>query len=68
MEFENVGKEIKEPNMLFERFYREDNARGGFGLGLNIVSQICRKNGYQIEVTSENNCNIFRYKLPKGAS
>ena len=57
----NKGEEIALPNKLFERFYREDNARGGFGIGLNLVKEICDKNGVKVEVLSKNSFNTFRY-------
>lgn len=56
---------------IFERFYREDNARnsttGGSGLGLAIAKQIINEHGGQIWVTSESEkgTSIFftlRYK------
>ena len=57
----NIGDEIKEPEKLFERFYREDKVRGGFGLGLNIVKTICDANGVKIEVKSNKRLTIFSY-------
>ena len=57
----NKGEEIASPNKLFERFYRGDNARGGFGIGLNLVKEICDKNGVKVEVLSKNSFNTFRY-------
>lgn len=60
-EVANYGKEIEDCNKIFERFYREDRARGGFGIGLNIIKEICDKYGIIIEVESKNSKNIFRY-------
>ncbi len=57
----NRGKTIENPDRLFERFYREDEARGGFGLGLNIIKEICDKNSVNISVKSENGKNVFIY-------
>lgn len=57
----NSGNEIKEVDKLFDRYYREDGARGGFGIGLNIVKDICDKNGVKIEVYSKDNINRFKY-------
>lgn len=60
-EVENIGDKIEHINRLFDRYYREDEARGGFGLGLNIVKEICDKNGVKIEVDSTTQRTIFRY-------
>jgi signal transduction histidine kinase len=59
----NKGDEIKDSNKLFERFYREDKARGGFGLGLNIVKGICDTNHVDIEVVSVANITTFKYTI-----
>ncbi len=61
LEVESVGEPIQEPEKLFERYYREHRSRGGFGIGLHIVKDICQKYGVQTEVISENGVNIFRY-------
>lgn len=61
LEIYNVGDIIKDANKLFDRFYREDKARGGFGLGLNIVKEICDINYITIEITSNENATLFRY-------
>jgi len=58
---ENIGETIKNPSKLFQRFYRENNARGGFGLGLNIIEEICDKKNVNIEVDSQNNKTKFQY-------
>ncbi len=60
-EISNKGDSIKDCDKLFERFYREDKARGGFGLGLNIVKAICDKNYIDINVASQNMLTTFTY-------
>jgi signal transduction histidine kinase len=60
-EIENVGDRIEYPERIFNRYYREDEARGGFGLGLNIVKEICDKNSVGIEIDSTSQRTIFRY-------
>jgi signal transduction histidine kinase len=65
-EVENCGETIKSPDQLFNRYYREDEARGGFGLGLNIVKGICDTNGVSIEVLSDESKTLFRYRFVKG--
>lgn len=47
------GIGIKEINKIFERHYRGDIYKGGFGIGLSIVKSICDKYGIVIEVQSE---------------
>lgn len=64
-EVENCGENIMAPEKLFDRYYREDVARGGFGLGLNIVKEICDANGVEVQVISQNLQTIFRYMFPK---
>jgi signal transduction histidine kinase len=59
------GESIANPDKLFDRFYREANARGGFGIGLNIVKEICGKYGVLIEVISQNSQNSFKYTFRK---
>lgn len=45
---EDFGLGIKDTNKIFNRYYREDSIKGGFGIGLNIVKNICNKNKVQI--------------------
>ena len=47
------GVGIKEIGKIFERHYRGDIYKGGFGIGLSIVKSICDKYGIVIEVRSE---------------
>jgi two-component system OmpR family sensor kinase len=46
------GMSKKMQQNLFERFHREDKSEGGFGIGLNIVMQICDRNSYRINIDS----------------
>lgn len=64
LEFHNTGDTIEEPKKLFERFYRGNDARGGFGLGLNIIQEICEKNQVNVEVSSSDHKTVFEYKFP----
>lgn len=47
------GVGIKEIGKIFERHYRGDIYKGGFGIGLSIVKSICDKYGIVVEVKSE---------------
>lgn len=48
--FEVVNYALYPPDMkvVFDRFYRGNDARGGFGIGLNLVHQIAAQNGVKI--------------------
>ncbi|ANV97888.1 hypothetical protein BBW65_03325 [Helicobacter enhydrae] len=49
------GYGIKEENLpyIFHRFQRFDRSKGGFGLGLNIIKQICDEFHIHISCTSQ---------------
>lgn len=61
LEISNSSEDIKNLEKLFKRFYRENDSRGGFGIGLNIIKEICDKNNIKVEITSENHLTTFRY-------
>jgi len=61
LEVENEGKNIENIEKLFDRFYRENSTRGGFGIGLNIIKEICDENNVAIEITSENDIITYKY-------
>ncbi|OCL93915.1 sensor histidine kinase [Aliarcobacter thereius] len=62
LEFHSVGQKIENPKNIFIKYKREDKTTGGHGLGLAIVSDICKKYDFRIEVESRE-VNIFRYIL-----
>ncbi|MGD9654788.1 MAG: ATP-binding protein, partial [Sulfuricurvum sp.] len=39
-------------NRIFERYYRENRDKGGFGIGLNIVKSIIDKAGIELRIDS----------------
>lgn len=52
---------------LFERFYRTDEARhtDGFGLGLNIASELAKANGAELRLTrSDAKETVFEVEMP----
>ena len=62
LSFKDHGVGIKEIYKIFERHYRGDIFKGGFGIGLSIVKSICDKYGIKIEINSkEEKGSEFRY-------
>ena len=58
----DYGHGIKDLYKVFRRFEREDVAQGGFGLGLNIVQNICNENDIELKIESyENQGSLFSY-------
>jgi signal transduction histidine kinase len=60
LQFENRGK-IKNPKEIFEKFYREEKVKGGFGLGLYIIKEITKKYNITINLKQLNDTIIFEY-------
>ena len=56
---------ISDTRRIFEAFHREDGEAAGFGLGLQIVQSICMKNGVEVEVESDEERTLFRYRFGK---
>jgi len=48
-----IGIEVKNLSNIFERFNRETEYAGGFGIGLSIVQKISKEYGLKIKVESE---------------
>ena len=64
----DYGQGIKDLYKVFQRFEREDSVQGGFGLGLNIVQNICNKNDIDINIESYENkgsCFTYIFRLDK---
>ena len=60
------GLGIKDLKKIFNRYYRENNIQGGFGLGLSIVKNICDKNSVKIQIKSElQKGSLFEYYFNK---
>ncbi len=60
----DTGKGIKNPKMVFERFYKEQER--GIGIGLHIVKKLCDELGIDIEVkSSKEKGTVFQLHLAK---
>lgn len=46
------GVGIENVEKIFSRYYRENESKGGFGIGLNIVKQIIDEEGISLHVSS----------------
>jgi len=52
-EVKDQGVGIENVHKIFSRYYRENEAKGGFGIGLNIVKQIIDEEKILLDVTSK---------------
>jgi len=62
LEFLTQSK-IADAKRIFEPFHQEEELHGGFGLGLEIVQSICKKEGVSVTVLSDGQMTIFRYNF-----
>jgi signal transduction histidine kinase len=58
-----LSNKINDLEGIFKVYVREDESRGGFGIGLQIVKSICDKNGVVIDVVSDETMTTFIYDL-----
>ena len=58
----NDGPPIKNMELLFERFHKDD--KGQFGLGLAIVERVVKLHGAEIWAANENNGASFYVRIP----
>lgn len=65
LEFYSEGKRIENKDKIFELYMREDGIKGGHGVGLSMVKEICDEYGIKIDVETFENKNIFRYRFEK---
>ena len=66
MRFVTYSKKIEDTQKIFEAYHREDEISSGFGLGLEIVGEICQKENIQIEVKSNDQMTVFSYRFIRG--
>ena len=57
---------IKKPEHIFNAYYRENTAKDGLGLGLNLVKSICDEEHIKIELQSTEERTSFAYYFNKG--
>lgn len=65
LEFVGVSPKIEDTDRIFKAFERENDVRGGFGLGLEIVYTICQKENVKIDVQSDDDMTRFSYRFKK---
>jgi len=68
LEFKTYSKQIADVKRIFEPFHQEEEKQGGFGLGLEIVHSICKKENVKVEVTSNSEFTLFRYTFMRNVS
>ncbi|WP_303315163.1 HAMP domain-containing sensor histidine kinase [Flavivirga abyssicola] len=51
---------IKNPEKLYDRFYKENTTKKSLGLGLAIVKKICDNYDYTISYTFSDNLHVFK--------
>ena len=57
------SKIIKDTDKIFNEYYREEENREGFGIGLKLVRSICDEEGVEILLDSSNEQTTFSYKF-----
>lgn len=63
--FKDYGFGIEDTEKIFDRYYREESDKGGFGIGLNIVKSIMDEAGIELHVESEpEKGSTFVYTFP----
>ena len=66
LSFIDQGIGIEDTERIFERYYREETDKGGFGIGLNIVRKIIDDAGIRLDITSEpGKGSCFAYTFPR---
>lgn len=58
---ENQGRVINNPDKIFTNLFQENSDSLGLGIGLDIVSQVCKKNKIEVNVSSINNFTKFSF-------
>ncbi|ACM92837.1 histidine kinase [Nautilia profundicola AmH] len=61
--FENKTNEINNIDKFFEPFYKEHENTSGFGLGLYLVNEICKKYNIKVTISHKDNIIMFEYQF-----
>jgi signal transduction histidine kinase len=61
LSFITKSKKIDNIDKIFDRFYRENQNRGGFGIGLSLVKELCDENLINIKIESNSEYTDFTY-------
>ena len=65
LSFASKSIHIQEPKKVFDAYYRENNLQDGFGIGLNLVKQICDNEGIDIILHSTESLTQFNYRFKR---
>lgn len=65
LQFVSHSKMIQHPEKVFEAYYREGQNRSGFGLGLNLVKQICDEENVVVTLYSDESATTFTYHFER---
>jgi len=63
MDISSKSKIIEDTDKVFDAYYREEQKREGFGLGLKLVRSICDEEDVEIFVSSDEDKTSFRYRF-----
>ncbi len=63
LSFKNSSDTIEDCEEIFREYYRENDVKGGYGIGLSIVKEICDENGVAVTLDSKDNITLFTYRF-----
>ncbi len=66
LSFSSHSSHIQQPDKVFDAYYREDEEQEGFGLGLNLVKEICDEEEVEVTLTSNQAFTTFTYLFKRG--
>ena len=66
LSFQDYGKGIQNPHRILDRYYRENEYKNGFGIGMSIVKSIIDEADIQLDIQSKlGEGSIFTYTFKK---